>query len=428
MPSIPEYNQGATEEAGLTRAKRRVITNMQSGIVKLTERPDEDLTGGDADVIARSLIAQFEDLTALFRQITAYFGSGETGQIFLDQASDIIKAFGVVIGSSKLIARILRTAKALVSVMRYMDLGILSDLKAVQGECGESATEAFSALRLIDFDDEVNLRQAESEMGDQMDELYGSEPSYDPNEPDFDTVGDYSIQSDPTGGPASRATTAPSMATVRRGRPVVPGSKTDLLQQANKALRDLQRTQLDKQLREEGRRLLMEGVERDKANEVPKEELDDVSILTDDQPQGKVKLFKKLNKLAFETLRIKMGQSLSDTFDILEKGYANFNKHRKQRVRRLNKNVDVAEEVKTASGRMPRVMYRGQMYTRDYHPGDRMATEAEMRGGNIEELAQAGEIDFNRIQGSNSRMGGRVYKIGGSTDLLYERSGLPRFL
>lgn len=418
MPSIPEYNQGATEEAGLTRAKRRVIANMQSGIVKMTERPDEDLTGGDADVIAKSLISQFEDLTALFRQISAYFGSGESGQIFLDEASDIIKAFGVVIASSKAIARILRTAKALVPLMRYMDLGILSDLKAVQAECHESATDAFRALRIIDFSDAVPLEQAESEMGDMMYEMYGSEPSYDPNEPDgatFDSD-EYSIQSAPTGG-------LPSKVSSRRGRPIVPGSKTDLLQQANQALRDLKRTELDRRMQEEGKRILFEQLELDRQNEVPKDEMatDDVSVLTEEDrtavDAGK-QVFKKLDRRTFETLVDTMGNNLSMAMDRLEEGYRNFNKYRKQRVLRSAKDVDVGNEIKTASG-MPRVMYRGQMYSRDVRPGDRRATEAE-------ELAKRG--GFNMVQGSNARMGGRVYKVGGSTDLLYEREGLPRFL
>jgi len=83
-----------------------------------------------------------------------------------------------------------------------------------------------------------------------------------------------------------------------------------------------------------------------------------------------------------------MGAKLSEAMDLLEKGYKNFNKFRQQRVLRATK-ADVGEAVKTASG-----MYGG----------------------------------FSMVQGSQSRMGGRVYKIGGSTDILYEREGLPRFL
>jgi len=193
MPTIPDYNQWATEEAGLTRAKRRVIKNMESGIVKMTEKPARDLTNGQADVIANQLITQFEDLTALFRQIVAFFGSGEGGEIYLDQPSDGVKAMSVVIMSAKLVARIFRSTKALVPLMRYMDLGILSDLKAVQEECHQSALEAFSTIRQITFDDNLDLNDVVPQ--EDMNDLESFVDSYDPNEPSLNEPDeDYSIQ------------------------------------------------------------------------------------------------------------------------------------------------------------------------------------------------------------------------------------------
>jgi len=383
MPTIPDYNQWATEEAGLTRAKRRVIKNMESGIVKMTEKPARDLTNGQADVIANQLITQFEDLTALFRQIVAFFGSGEGGEIYLDQPSDVVKAMSVVIMSAKLVARIFRSTKALVPLMRYMDLGILSDLKAVQEECHQSALEAFSTIRQITFDDNLDLNDVVPQ--EDMNDLESFVDSYDPNEPSLNEPDeDYSIQSDPTGGLPSKASSR------KRGRPIKEGSATDLLRLANQALRDLQRKEDDRQMREEGRRILMEQMEQDKEDDVSEDlRSDDMSVLTDDAtPVGKVQIFKRIDKSTFERLVDVMGAKLSEAMDLLEKGYKNFNKFRQQRVLRATK-ADVGEAVKTASG-----MYGG----------------------------------FSMVQGSQSRMGGRVYKIGGSTDILYEREGLPRFL
>lgn len=388
MPTIPEYNQWATEEAGLTRAKRRVIKNMESGIVKLTEKPAKDLSDGQADVIANQLITQFEDLTALFRQIVAFFGLGEGGEIYLDQSSDVVKAMSVVIMSVKLVARIARSAKVLFPVMRYMDLGVLSDLKAVQAECHQSAVEAFATIRQINFDDNVDLNHVVLPQED-IDELDGLDSSfldsYDPNEPTGNEE-EYSMMSDPTGGLPSKQSSR------RRGRPIKEGSATDLLRLANRALEDLQQREYERDLREEGRRILMEQNELDREQGEPVDETDDtISVLTDDAtPVGKVKIFKRIDRKTFETLVDMMGNKLSEAMDLLEKGYSNFNKFRQQRVLRTTKSdADVANAVKTASG---------------------------MRGG------------FSMVQGTPSRMGGKVYRVGGSSNLLYEREGLPRFL
>jgi hypothetical protein len=382
MPTIPEYNQSATEEAGLTRAKRRVIKSMESGIVKLTEKPDVDLTSGEADDVATRLISQFEDLTALFRQINAYFGSGEGGDIFLDQPSDIVKAFGVVIVSAKLIARILRIAKSLVPMMRYMDLGVLSDLKAVQQECHESAVEAFSTLRRLDFqntptvDDESSVSTLNEIYGDFYDE-------YDPNEPTGNTtVGsiEYSIQSDPTGGLPSK------ISSKRRGRPPKEGSKAYLLRQANDAVRQLKQAEEDRKAREEGLRLLLAQADLNKEEGVTQDS-DDISALTEDSRQGvaPLQVFKRIDISTYRRLVDMMAEKLSRAMDLLDIGYNNFNKHRNQKVFRLQDD-DVGENIKTASG-------------------------------------------FSMVRGSRSRMsGGKVYKVGGSSALLYEREGLPRFL
>jgi hypothetical protein len=144
MPTIPGYNQWATEEAGLTRAKRRVLKNMQSGIVKLTEKPVVDVSNGSADQIAGSLITLYEDLTVTLRQMLAY---GE-------EATDVkilLKAVSYAILSARTVVRIYRLVNQLLPVMRYMDLGILSDLKAAKSETDELITGALYAIRGLEF-------------------------------------------------------------------------------------------------------------------------------------------------------------------------------------------------------------------------------------------------------------------------------------
>jgi len=333
MPTIPGYNQWATEEAGLTRAKRRVLKNMKSGIAELTEKPDTDLTNGSADVLGTRLIAQFEDLTALFRQINAYFGSG-IGEVTLTESGDIVKAMTVVILSAKAVGRIVRTVNQLYPKMRYMDLGILSDLQAVQQECFEVSQESFSILKQVDFDGVINDTDVPPGVMEELadDPMDGSEPSYgsDYEPEDFE---EYSIQSE----------------TSYRGRPVVQGSKTDLLRQANQALQDLQQVELDRREREESRRLLFEQLELDRQRNVPKDEMAE-DIITQDKPM-KVKLFKRIDKKTYLTLLNNIEKALKDAMDKLNLGYRQFNKYRQQRVLPAKADVaDVSNAIRTGAG------------------------------------------------------------------------------
>jgi len=145
MPTIPGYNQWATEEAGLTRAKRRVLKNMQSGIVKLTEKPDVDVSNGSADQIAGRLITLYEDLTVTLRQMLAYAEEADK------DTGILLKAVSYAIVSARTVARIYRLVNQLLPVMRYMDLGILSDLKAAKSETDELITGALYAIGSIEY-------------------------------------------------------------------------------------------------------------------------------------------------------------------------------------------------------------------------------------------------------------------------------------
>lgn len=446
MPTVPLYNQGATEEAGLTRAKRRVIKAMNSGIAKLTEKPDEDPTGGSADQIATNLISQFEDLTALCRQVNAFLGDGEEW-IELDTPDDAIKALRLVIIAAKATARILRTARALAPVMRFLDLGVLGDLKAAQAECDEAMFNARRAMLSIDFS---KFERVIDEIGNYEDP---ETESFISEWDDMSSVGDESLGTKRTGSTSSK--TGKSGSTVSKGSP--PGSKLgvgpkqgrvntmfrymfgaaedlrdagvsmsldrpppggkgkprprglfrgervptqeairvptqedvdeDMTQSVLRGQRMAQLEEEEFQMREEGRALLQREVQRDAEQQRADEVL--VDALNEERLQT-IKPFKRFGIEAYHELIRLMLQAFSQALVILNAGYNNFNAYRQQKVLPAGAaDADVANAVKTGSG---------------------------MRGG------------FDMVQGSVSRMGSKVYKVGGSSDILYEREGLPRFL
>lgn len=182
MPTIPIYNQSATEEAGLTRAKKRVIGYMEQGIAQLTERPDKDITNGKADDIANLLITQFEDLNGLFDTINIYFQEIEDDdynpQVVIGEPEEAKKVLKLVIATAKLIGRILRTAKLLKPVMRFLDLAILSDLKTAQANAEQSGMLSFTYLQNINLD----------ELQDDEWQSVASEEDFDEDEDDASSV------------------------------------------------------------------------------------------------------------------------------------------------------------------------------------------------------------------------------------------------
>lgn len=307
MPTIPTYNQGATEEAGLTRAKRRVIKAMESGIVKLTEKPDQDLTNGKADDIANMLIGQFEDLTALFRQVVTYFGANDD-IVYLETTADAVKAYKIAILAAKNISRVLRAAKALAPVMRYLDLGVLSDLKAAQSECDEAATIAFGVLTNINFE-----------------EL----------DADFESVGsvqDEDLEDEEDLGSVASSLTLPSVASNQPKQRRIDS----MFQQLNRAAKQLQDADSDNSSNVSStastgsRRSASTGTTERKRRET-------------------IQIFSRLGPDTYEKLVVLMMDKYRKAISILEIAYANFNEFRKQKVLPAEA-VDVAEEIKTGSG------------------------------------------------------------------------------
>jgi len=171
MPSIPNYNQGATEEAGLTRAKRRVIGFMEQGNLKLTERPAVDLTNGQAEVLAEEAVKQMEEITSTLRQGNIYFEAlsteGEDAVFVVDRYIDAKKVLKFVIIARKLAIRLIRDLKRLLrgNSISYIALGTFADLQTAWEELGEVLQTTTRYLVNIDIEIDANLeKELETEM------------------------------------------------------------------------------------------------------------------------------------------------------------------------------------------------------------------------------------------------------------------------
>lgn len=160
MPTIPLYNQSNTEEAALTRAKKRVVSAMKTGTLKLTERPDIDVTNGKADDVANLLISQMEDLTAVIRSILVYFEERDD-DLIIDDKESLRKVLKLGFTITKLSRRIAKITKGLIPNIRYLDLGVYSDLRTAAEEMFGIWNDAFvfliSVQVLIDEDDERSI-------------------------------------------------------------------------------------------------------------------------------------------------------------------------------------------------------------------------------------------------------------------------------
>lgn len=373
MPTIPDYNLSATEEAGLTRAKRRVIKNMQSGLAKMTERPAVDLTKGDADVLGNRLIAQFEDLTALFRQITSFFGSG-VGEVLLTESSDIVKAMTVVILSAKAVNRIVRTVKRLVPRMKYIDLGILSDLKAVQTECTEAAQEAFYVLGMVEFGadtDPEDLKEVQALTEEEEEELLlGLPPLPDPvqsareqarqalEERATGRVQELAVEDEQRIQFEQLQQARDEITPKRRGRPVKLGSPTDLRRRAEDERRRAEENAKLAELALEASEMARESAQMGAEDEAGKRLLaetraDEAQLRAESKLADQVRsipvIFKRLDYGTFQTLLQNMIKSFTQALQDLSQGYEQFNQFRQQRVVTI-KSADVSNEIKTAAG------------------------------------------------------------------------------
>lgn len=151
MPTIPRYNQGATEEAGLTRAKKRVIGLMEQGILKLTEKPAYDLTNGKADVLAEDVIKQMEETATILRQGNLLFE--ELGDVVVvEDFEDVKKILKLVVIARKYARRLNRSLRALEKGVSYLDLGVFADLKTAWKELGSVFDVSATYLTSIDIE------------------------------------------------------------------------------------------------------------------------------------------------------------------------------------------------------------------------------------------------------------------------------------
>lgn len=452
MPTVPLYNQGATEEAGLTRAKRRVIKAMKSGIAKLTEKPDTDPTNGSADQLANLLINQLEDLTALSRQIISYFGIGET-EIEFENSDEAIRALKLAVVSARMVARILRLARALSLKMRFLDLGILSDLKAVNDECQKEFKNAVNGLDSLTFKN-FTPEQLDTISAYQDSDLGSIITDFDDD--DVDTVGSISLGTKRTGSTNTKSKTVSSGSTISKRSPKgsklgvpsqnqrrqprsgldtmfrymfgaaedlrdvgsldrpPPGGKgnprprvrrprvdsgevveladEDMLRsiQRGQRIAELEEEEFQQRAREEGRALLQEAVANDEQKEADRQLQNALGQIEAEQVP-----FTRFGEKAYKDLLDMTYRRFLEVETILYAGFANFNAYRQQRVLPARAaDADVGNAIKTGSG-----MYGGDM-----------------------------------VQGTASRFYGvtpqiqNVYRVGGSSNILYEREGLPRFL
>jgi len=467
MPTVPLYNQGATEEAGLTRAKRRVVKALKSGIAKLTEKPDTDPTNGSADQLANLLIAQYEDLTALSRQVTAYMGDG-TKDVEMDPEG-AIKALKLAILMSKVVSRVLRLSGALASVMRFLDLGILSDLKAVKDECTTAFYDALRGLRSLDLKS-FSPQQMKAIADFQDPELGTVLSEWDEEDDDLSTVGSISIgtvgsttlgtkRSGSTSSKGSKSGSTKSKGTFAsapvRGADTRPrGRLGTMFQYMFGATEDLARpmgTSLDRLPEGKGKgkgkprprgigRFVGQRVPTQEAIRVPtQEDVDEDMTLAVNRGQRMAELeeeefqalarddgslslepeeyeneeqrdtdslidrtinsvqqirvpFTQFGAKAYEDLVDLIQERYVKSAEILYAGFQNFNAYRKQRIFPAKApDADVSNAIKTGAG-------------------------------------------FYDVQGTASRFYGvtphiqKIYSVGGSSNLLYEREGLPRFL
>jgi len=151
MPTIPRYNQGATEEAGLTRAKKRVISLMEQGILKLTEKPAYDLTNGKADVLAEAVIKQMEETASILRQGNLLFE--ELGDVVVvENFEDAKKILKIVVIARKYARRLNRDLKSLLKGVSYLDLGIFADLQTAWKEVRDVFSVSSTYLTSIDIE------------------------------------------------------------------------------------------------------------------------------------------------------------------------------------------------------------------------------------------------------------------------------------
>jgi hypothetical protein len=172
MPSIPNYNQGATEEAGLTRAKKRIITLMEQGILKLTDKPAVDPTNGKADSLGETVVKQMEEITSILIQGNLVFIEGDN-EIFVENIDDARKVLRNVVIARKLMRRLLRETKSLSKGIGYVDLGLYSDIQTAWKELSSVYSVAYTYLTNIDLGEVDNqiFGDVDDEYGDDGDDV-----------------------------------------------------------------------------------------------------------------------------------------------------------------------------------------------------------------------------------------------------------------
>ena len=130
MPSIPSYNQSETEEAVLTRAKKRILKVQKKG-VKMMEVPVDGGVPKDADGLAERMIVMLEDLIGIFQNMFLYFDL-EGGEVRNEE--DARKILRYLFLAYKLSGRVWKLTKSLLPVVGLVDASLFREL---QGKLAE---------------------------------------------------------------------------------------------------------------------------------------------------------------------------------------------------------------------------------------------------------------------------------------------------
>jgi len=145
MPTIPDYNQGFTEEAELSRAKKRVNEREMEKFSEISEYPDTDPTDGGAEQIATKLWGEMESLQPIYTAISAFIKPGgqqvgvpQGNTIFLSVQSyqQAIQYLGQLYNKMRQIKEI---SNQVVPNLNYVSFSTVNRLKAEL----DKLTEAF---------------------------------------------------------------------------------------------------------------------------------------------------------------------------------------------------------------------------------------------------------------------------------------------
>jgi len=164
MPSIPGYNQSETEEAVLTRAKKRILKVQKKG-VKMMEVPVDGGIPKDADGIAERMIVMLEDLIGIFQNMFLYFDL-EGGAVRNEE--DARKILRYLFLAYKLSGRVWKLTKGLLPVVGLVDASLFRELQGKLAEFVQMWNKAKRYFEIENFEGLDNVANVADLFDDQQ--------------------------------------------------------------------------------------------------------------------------------------------------------------------------------------------------------------------------------------------------------------------